>query len=140
MQQCTVLKISLGEYKHHLEHILTWLRRYPQMASQEQRITDTRLSDWLPPGSRVYCKRCGRQMTMTPCVDCLLNGHPKDLEDDFQDTWHLQWRLHEERVAPEATTAMPGTPEKLEVMSWRLLNGYSAFHPNDPVLPKNHLR
>lgn len=140
MQQCRVLKITLIEYREHLSRIILWLRKYPQMASQETRVTDTRLSDWLPPGSKVFCCRCGKKMAMVPCLDCLLNGHPKDLEDDFTDTWHLQWRLHEERVPPTATTALPGTLEKIEVMSQRLLNGYSVFHPDDTALPSNHLR
>lgn len=127
------------EYRATLEQVLEWVRRYPALQSQERRVTDTRLSDWLPQGTRVHCRRCGLRLTMVPCLDCLINGHPDDLDEDFKDTWHLQWRLYEERIAPDPTTALPGTKEKIEVMEWRLCNGYSAFHPDDPILPNNHL-
>lgn len=32
---------------------------------------------------------------------------------------------------PEPTDAEPGTPEKIEVMAWRVRNGFRPHHPRD---------
>jgi len=38
---------------------------------------------------------------------------------------------HRNGKRPRPTTAKPGTREKLEVMAWRVDNGYALFHPAD---------
>ncbi len=38
---------------------------------------------------------------------------------------------HMRRLAPHPTTALPGTPEKVEVMRQREECGYDIWHPDD---------
>ena len=42
----------------------------------------------------------------------------------------------EPKPAANRTSAMPGSPAKLQVMCERIENGESLFHPDDPVLEK----
>jgi len=141
-KQASLLHISRRDYWEILGAILAWLRNYESLAAQERRVTDTRLSEWLPPGVRVLCKRCGTNLQMVPCVECLLNGNQAGMGDDpeVKDTWHLPWKLTQDRFDERPTTARPGSPDKLEVMSRRFLQGLSVFHPDDPQMPRNHLR
>lgn len=137
-----MLKISRREYWQNLAHILSWLDNYDALRSQALRVTDTRLSEWMPPGSIVHCKRCGKVLQMVPCIECVLNSETADLVKDIEvkDTWHLQWKLTTDRHDVERTEALPGTAAKLEVMAQRFMQGLSVFHPQDPILPNNHLR
>lgn len=43
------------------------------------------------------------------------------------------------KLPPHPTTALPGTPDKIAVMTERLLQGYQLHHPLDPRLPSNFL-
>lgn len=38
---------------------------------------------------------------------------------------------HDKPLPPEPTDYLPGTPEKMDVMSWRVTNNYHIHHPLD---------
>lgn len=39
-------------------------------------------------------------------------------------------------LPPHSTTALPGTPEKIEVMRLRVTDGFHPHHPDDSKAPK----
>lgn len=49
----------------------------------------------------------------------------------LEDLQFMRNLYQERRIAPEATMAQPGSPEKIEVMRQRVKRGYSCFHPKD---------
>lgn len=72
----------------------------------------------------VRCRSCGRMIVAFPCVACAAEG------------WQRARKRRASRSASarpaSATTAAPGSREKIEVMRQRVSAGKSCFHPDDP--------
>lgn len=132
--QSAILSIDIQHYWCVLEDVIEWLIRN-DMLSQARRITDTRLSERLPDGERIVCKRCRRSLVSVPCIECLVatsgwkkNGHDKLVETA---SWRAMVSGKRLPLAPQATHHKPGTAEKYLVMCARSEAGYSIFHPRD---------
>jgi hypothetical protein len=97
----------------------------------------------LPEGCRAHCDQCGADLSSVPCVKCgrvtysidgsLSDGIARDAKViDSDEAVFVD--------AVEATTAKPGTPEKIAVMRARIERGEGPFHPDDPECRKRYVR
>lgn len=73
-------------------------------------------------GKRVYCKRCNQRLCAVPCCNCLIRS---------QAGVEPRAKLEPDLPQDKPTKALPGTREKIEVMTMRASNGYSVFSARD---------
>lgn len=74
---------------------------------------------------RLICKRCQQVLSKVPCCKCLLDSLHFDPKKKLK---RIKGRLPQ---SLDATRAMPGTAEKMEVMRLRAEAGFSVFCRRD---------
>lgn len=122
------------------EDVYDWLANEFTMAGQSERLTDVRLSETLPPHVSVNCRRCGAILSSVPCIECLCeeellvnDDSAIDLCDDYSvlENDAMGYSMQPLLTPMRPTDALPGTPEKIQVMKERVDNDCSPFHPRD---------
>lgn len=97
------------------------------------------------PLSKPLCRHCGMKNAVRPrrlCHGCYDYIPVRDLyPSDYRylakhpSSVNAKGFCNDGRKPPpHPTTALPGTPEKIAVMTERLLQGYHLHHPLDPRL------
>jgi hypothetical protein len=86
----------------------------------------------LPFRQTICCLTCNTTLTMVPCIKCSLESFDEDDFDPEAEEWGDSME-YQALPPPFSTTAMPGTEDKLAVMTERVSRGESAFHEDDLV-------
>ena len=82
-------------------------------------------SDGAKPVPSFRCQQCGKQRTALSCIMCLLLSRKRAVYPRYMGTERHR------PLPPYPTEALPGSEEKIRVMSWRISKGYHLNHPAD---------
>lgn len=92
-------------------------------------------------GERQVCRHCIRNKVTRPrglCWTCYYTPGVKELHPSTSKfASRGNGNANTKRMPTEPTSALPATPEKLEVMRRRAERGESLFHPLDAMRPMN---
>jgi hypothetical protein len=86
------------------------------------------------------CRNCNKVCCLRPrflCWKCassadIRNKFPSEYMESIDGSKIKRWPGPMD-IPPEPTKFLPGTPEKIAVLTWRVENGYLLWHPDDAV-------